>query len=159
MRPHAPDVHDDPAAAAGDHAPRHGLGEEEDRSVQLEVGVVVRAVLVEIRLRDEESGGIHQQRGVRVFVCQLLAHRVDLLAISHVGGDAPGLALRGERVDGVRDVRLIAADDDCAATTLHHLYRSRTSHPAAATNHDKLAALELSSHHAVLPIRVIGGTP
>src|SRR4029453_1904717 len=42
--PHAADVDDGPALAVRDHAAGHGLGEEEDRPVQLEVGVVGGAV-------------------------------------------------------------------------------------------------------------------
>src|SRR5204863_3989978 len=59
--PHAADVDDGPAAAVLDDAARHGLGEEEDGPVQLEVGVVERAVVVQERLGDEEPGRVDQQ--------------------------------------------------------------------------------------------------
>ena len=50
----------DAAAAGLDHPLGHGLGEEEDRPVQLEVGVVERAVVVQERLGDEKPGRVDQ---------------------------------------------------------------------------------------------------
>src|SRR5262249_59024792 len=84
-----------PAAALRDHAAGHGLGEEEDRPVQFEVGVVGGAVVVQERLGDEEPGRVDQQGGVGVLVGQLLADPGGLLPVGQVGGDAPGSAVPG----------------------------------------------------------------
>jgi hypothetical protein len=49
------DIPDGAAVALLDHAVDHCLGEEEDRPVQFEVGVVGGAVVVQERLGDERS--------------------------------------------------------------------------------------------------------
>jgi hypothetical protein len=59
--PHAADVDDGAALALLDHALDRGLGEEEDRPVEFEVGVVGGAVVVEEGLGDEEPGRVDQQ--------------------------------------------------------------------------------------------------
>src|SRR6185437_6400337 len=69
--PHAADVDDRAAVALLDHAAGHGLGEEEDGPVQLQVGVVEGAVVVQERLGDEEPGRVDQQGGVGVLGGQL----------------------------------------------------------------------------------------
>src|SRR6185437_5575075 len=117
--PHTADVHDRSALASGDHAAGHGLGDEEHGPIQLGVGVVVGAVVVEERLGDEQPGRVDQQGGVGVVVGQLLADPLHLHPVGQVGGDAPGRAFLGQGLDGVVDLAGVLADNDGAAAGGH----------------------------------------
>ena len=68
MGPHAADVDDGAALPAGDHARHDGLGQEEQRVVEVHVGVVELLVVVEERLGDEESGRVDQQGRIGVLL-------------------------------------------------------------------------------------------
>ena len=63
MCPHAADVDDGTALPAGDDALNDGLHQEEQGIVKLHVGVVGLRVVLEKRLRDEESGRVDEQCG------------------------------------------------------------------------------------------------
>jgi hypothetical protein len=117
-----------------DHAAGHGLGEEEDRPVQLKVGVVGGAVVVQERLEDEQAHRVDQQGGVGVLLGQLPAHPFGLLTIGQVGGDAIGLAVLGQCLDGVVDLAGVLSDDDGAAAGGHDVGGGLASHPAAAAD-------------------------
>jgi hypothetical protein len=71
MGPHSADIDDRPAAAAGDHAADHGLGQEERRPVQVVVGVIGGQVVVEERYRTRQlplrtrQPDRHHQQGLR----------------------------------------------------------------------------------------------
>src|SRR5262249_29303820 len=132
--PHAADVDDGPALAARDHAAGHGLGDEEDRPVQLEVGVVGGAVVVQERLGDEEARRVDQQGGVGVLVGQLPAYPFDLPTIGQVGGDTVGLAVLAQCLDGVVDLAGVLSDDDGGAAGGHDVGGGLASHPAAAAD-------------------------
>jgi hypothetical protein len=120
-----------------DHAAGHGLGEEEDRLVQLKVGVVGAAVVVQEQLGDEEARRVDQQGGVGVLVGQFPSYPFDLLTIGQVGGDAVGLAVVGQCLDGVVDLAGVLSDDDGGAAGGHDVGGGLASHPAAAADDDQ----------------------
>ena len=66
MRPHGADIDDRATRTVGDHARDHGLGEKEQRVVQIEIRVVELGVVVQERFWDEESGRVDHQRCVAV---------------------------------------------------------------------------------------------
>ena len=99
-----------------DHAAHHGLGEEEDRPVQLQVGVVDRAVVLQEGLGDEEARRVDQQGRIGVMVSQLLLGPRHLHPVGEVGGDAVGRAVLRQGCDRFIDPVLFPADDDGAAT-------------------------------------------
>src|ERR1700753_2740536 len=131
MGPHAADVDDGAAAAAPYHGAGDGLGDEEDGPVQLKVGVVGQAVVVQEGLGYEEPGRVDQQGGVGVLGGKLPADPLHLFPVSQVGGDAVGRGVLGQCLDGVLDLGRFLADDDSAAAGGHHVGGGLPSHPAA----------------------------
>jgi hypothetical protein len=112
----AVDANDGAAAACVDHVAHHGLSEEEDRPVQLQVGIVGRAVVVQEGLGDEEARRVDQQGRIGGMVSQLLLGPRHLHPVGEVGGDAVGRAVLGQRSDRFIDSVLFPVDDDGAAT-------------------------------------------
>jgi len=139
-----------------DHAAGHGLGEEEDRPVQLEVGVVGGAVIVQEGLGDEQARRVDQQGGVGVLLGQLPAYPFDLLTIGQVGGDAVGLAVLGQCLDGVVDLAGVLADDDGGAAGGHDVGGGLASHSAAAAHDHQFLPGE--DGHGPRPVGLVGGT-
>jgi hypothetical protein len=152
MGPHGADIDDRPAAAARDHAACHGLSQKEDRAVEFVVRVVGGPVVVEERLRSEHTGGVDQERGIGVLGCQLLLYPGDLVTAGEVGSDAPRRAVGRQGHHGLVNPALLAADDDSAAATSHHVGRGLPAHSTTAPDHDQLAILEGLGHDNLHPI-------
>src|SRR6516165_373287 len=81
MCPHAADIDDGAALPAGDHARNDDLRQEEQGIVEFHVRVVVLRVVLEKRLRDEESGCVYQQCRVAVLLGKRALHIRDCSAI------------------------------------------------------------------------------
>jgi hypothetical protein len=77
-----------------------------------------------------------------VLAGQVPAHPFDLLTIGQVGGDAVGLAVLGQGLDGVVDLAGVLADDDGGAAGGHDVDRGLASHPAAAADDHQFLAGE-----------------
>jgi hypothetical protein len=89
------------------------------------------------RLGDEEARRVDQQGRIGVVVGQLLLDSGHLLAVREVDGDAVGLAVLGQGLDGVVDLSGILSDDDGAATARDDVDGRLASHPAAAADDDQ----------------------
>src|SRR5262249_25214264 len=126
---------------------------EEDRPVQLKVGVVGGAVVVQERCGDEEARRVDQQGGVGVLVGQSPANPFGLLTIGQVGGDAAGVAVLGQGLDGVGDLVGVLSDDDGGAAGGHDVSSGLASHAAAAA--DDYQFLPGEDGHGLRPVGLV----
>ncbi len=70
-----------------------------------------------------------------------------LLPVGQVSGDAAGLAVLGQRLDGVADLGGVAADDDGTAADRYHIGSGLPAHPAAAAHDHQFLPREHRHRH------------
>ncbi len=144
MCPHAADVDDGTALAIGDHARNDGLCQEEQRVVELHVGVIELLVVLEKRPGDEKSRRVYQQGRVVVLLGQRTLYIRDGSAISQFGGDAPGVATPVRQLsDGVIDTVLRTSDDHRAAAMVDDIESDLPTHAGTAADNDDLLAVKV----------------
>jgi hypothetical protein len=88
-----------------------------------------------------------------VLVGQLPAYPFGLLTIGQVGGDAVGLAVLGQCLDGVVDLAGVQADDDGGAAGSHDVGGGLASRPAAAA--DDYQFLSGEDGHGLRPVGLV----
>jgi hypothetical protein len=101
-------------------------------------------VVLEKRLRDEESGRVDEQCRVAVMLGKLALHIGDSGAICQLGGDAPGFARPAHQLsDGVVDTGFRASDDHRAAAVIDDVDRGLPADAGAAADNNDLLGLKM----------------